>query len=497
MRFLFRDRSDLLLIRSPGGVSGPPTGPNWRYEGQTFGIAVSDYDDDGLLDLYVNHHTLGPDELISAFATEEATHRFLNDGRKDEPGFDQHGPVFFDIDQDGDLDLVETRGGGKDTVTDPSLKEYWNRVYLNDGGVLSERNTVEDFGIERGPGRDRAITPINLDGRIGLFAGALPKDDGTWASQLFRRGGDGEYRDWDVLRAELQGAAFGIGAHLDGNGFADVVTATNTGVSVDVDVLSPSKHRLVVHEFGRRLAVEDLQVTDFDGDLKPEILVAFDGAPMRLLELKGDGTLADISSEARLPAGLTEVASVTTGDFDNDGDIDIVALLLGPGAEIVSLVNRGDGSFARKPSFTVEDLGGSAEAIVSGDFDNDGSLDLLVSTGRGRPDIDGGYALLEGRAGDNNWLTVSLESATGERNGLGARVIVRTGDGERQVLEQDSGNHYFVQDSPRLHFGLGDDEIDRVEVIWADGTRQVIDDVEVNQYITIEEEAGRAGDVIL
>ena len=91
------------------------------------------------------------------------------------------------------------------------------------------------------------------------------------------------------------------------------------------------------------------------------------------------------------------------GDFDNDGDLDYAALKRQrdvDGVEVMTYVNRGDGTFREGPRFFDPDIDGRGDFMISGDFNRDGALDLLLTTSAsidgGEGSRDGVYVLLEG-----------------------------------------------------------------------------------------------------
>ena len=84
-------------------------------------------------------------------------------------------------------------------------------------------------------------------------------------------------------------------------------------------------------------------------------------------------------------------------------------------------------------------------------------------------------------------MLVRLVGRASNRDGIGARVTVVTGD-VRQVLLKKSSTGYLSQNDPRIHFGLGAAEVvDRIEVVWPSGTVQVLENVAARQILTIEE----------
>ncbi len=118
----FDDASWRLNFQAEGGFDCVCTScADGGYCGQTYGIALADVDGDGWLDLFANHHLVGPSELLYGFGrgSVPVTPVTLSlDGPNQ--GGDEHGAVFFDIDRDGDLDLLESVGGNRGTESDPT-----------------------------------------------------------------------------------------------------------------------------------------------------------------------------------------------------------------------------------------------------------------------------------------------------------------------------------------------------------------------------------------
>lgn len=498
------DNSDFLDIRSPYGViSGPRTGPDWQYVGQTWGTAVADIDNDGYLDLYVNHHVAISKEVLFNFGSSEPKHTFIGSSDRfyesGEP-LDTHSATFFDIDQDGDLDLLETRGGALGRVVDEDWQRTWNQVYLNDGGTLVEDNAAPVFDVTYGPARGRALTPINVDGDLGLYYGVYPRPDGKYPSKLDILGADGKFHESDLLGSRHDDDYKAIGAHLGHNDKIDLIVIGSRGVLRIQNDLADGPQKENIQKFRHPdQSVADVQIADFDGDGILDVFAATASAkasvPDRIYRADGKGVLHDATAESGIGARKTYTVSATVGDFDNDGDIDIAALQRKNGIKILFWENDGTGKFTSSLYAKYDDDGRDSE-ILSGDFNNDGWLDFIVSTGHGgqtgKNIARGTYNLFTQDPGQANWLKISLKGVENEKNGLGARVTVFTQTGSKMLQEQDGGTHGAGQDSQVLHFGLGDTgRVPKVKIVWPDGDVQIIRQVEANRHILIEEDEPR------
>jgi hypothetical protein len=122
------------------------------------------------------------------------------------------------------------------------------------------------------------------------------------------------------------------------------------------------------------------------------------------------------------------------------------------------------------------------------DVDNDGDLDVLVSNNGQEPQL----LLNEGGAG-NHWLEVALIGVRSNRDGVGARVKVVSGDLVSHD-ERKGGRSYQSAHDPRLSFGLGArSKIDLIEVRWPSGTVDTLKNVEADRVITVKESVGIIG----
>lgn len=116
-----------------------------------------------------------------------------------------------------------------------------------------------------------------------------------------------------------------------------------------------------------------------------------------------------------------------------------------------------------------------------GDFDNDGDLDILIVNLNEPPSL-----LRNDLTGDSHWLKVKLVGTRSNRSAIGARVTCLYG-GKRQAQEVLSQSSYLSCNDPRLHFGLGPFQIADIEIRWPSGQTQVLRGIKSDQILTVKE----------
>jgi hypothetical protein len=169
---------------------------------------------------------------------------------------------------------------------------------------------------------------------------------------------------------------------------------------------------------------------------------------------------------------------------DGDGRCDIYFCRLeGPNA---LYRNLGNGRFEDVSSTSgpgiLEQVPGRGCAF--GDFDNDGDVDVLIVNLNEPPSL-----LRNDLRGKQNWIKVKLEGVKSNRSAIGARVLARYG-GKTQAQAVLSQSSFYSCNDPRLHFGLGSFAAVDLDVFWPNGLHESFKQIAANQLITLREGVG-------
>jgi hypothetical protein len=271
-------------------------------------------------------------------------------------------------------------------------------------------------------------------------------------------------------------------------------TALRAGVAVATD--------------GKARAGMGTDAGDYDGDGQLDLVVTnLDLEMHSLYRGLGHRLFTYATPESGIgPATLPFVGfGVVFFDFDNDMQLDLGfanghimdnAPLFRAGASYAQrnllFRNVGQRRFAdisrnAGPGFALEKV---SRGLVSGDIDNDGDLDLLVTNNGQTADL----LRNEGGSG-NNALLVRTIGTQSNRDGVGTELRLTAGT-RTQIREVKAGSSYLGQNDARQHFGLGTvTRVDRLEVRWPSGRTELLQNVPANQIITIREGNGIVGRV--
>ncbi len=435
------------------------------------GVAVADYDNDGFDDVYVtcvgNNHlfrNLGNGKFGDVTARAGVT----------EPGFSTSA-AWFDYDNDGKLDLfvgnyvewsVQTDqycsldGKNKSYCTPQSFKGQSSQLYRNRGNGTFE-NVTARAGVNDPAGKTLGIALLDYDddGWMDLFVA-----NDTEPNKLYRNNHNGTFTD----NAVIAGVAFS--------------------------------------EAGTPRAGMGVDAADYDGSGKPGVVIGnFTNESIALYHNDGSGLFTDEASSSGI--GKVSAQSLTFGcfffDYNLDGLLDIFAAN-GHVSDDISVVqptvkyaqpphlfqNKGKKKFEEVTAKLGRALN---RAIVGrgaayGDYDNDGDLDLLLTTNNGAARL-----LRNDNANQNDVLRVRTIGAKANRDGIGAKVVVKTSKGRTLYGMVRTGSSYCSQSELPLVFGLGKPEDGTtltIEITWPGNQKDRIADVKPNQIVTVQEGKG-------
>ncbi len=458
-------------------------------EDRVIGQAWGDYDADGWLDLYVTD-SRGPNKLfrnrgdgtfeLSPLSNQVALPQSLSSGA-----------VFADYDNDGWPDLYVLN------------RNQPNVLFRNQAGTGFVDVTGQTGVGDPGDGRTASWGDFDQDGFLDLYVAnwSCYPDCGrpTYgdSDRLYRNNRDGTFTDvTHYLTSKVQGAGFVASfVDYDDDGDLDIYLINDEFINPVGNALwrndGPGCAGWCFTDISpqaradTRLMGMGLAAADYDNDLDLDFYFSNAG-PMALLLNQGDGTFVDVASQAGVDLAGNGVGwGAVAFDYDNDGDLDIYQALSAmlPEGQPVNVLfrNNGDGTFQK-----VEPLGpghdGKTLGVAYADYDNDGWVDLVIG------DFTSGYTLFRNQMGarsDNQSVAFKLIGrAPVNRDAIGARLTLYTTDGRTQVREVQSGASLGAGNALTLYFGLGQAEIDRLEIRWPDGTRQRLGPLPPNrQYI--------------
>ncbi len=444
-----------------------------RVPGTGFGIGgvIADYDGDGDLDLYLCQY--GSNVLYQnggkegGYAFTEVTEA----AGVDDPRCST-GAVFFDYDRDGDLDLYVANYCVEDFSSDPcrnnGVPRYCSPGHFKAEGDSLFRNrgdgsfddVTESAGIGAGLGRGLGVVASDLDddGWLDLYVANDGTENFLWHNQR-----DGTFKN----------------------------VGLETGLALNAD--------------GDEQGSMGVDSADFNRDAKFDVFVTNYQKQLNAL-YRADAPRAYLDVAMTQGLGKTSLPLVGWGtgffDYDNDGWLD---LFVANGHLEDTIAGYDQSSTYKQRNQLFRNTGGgvmvevtdtageglkevlSSRGAAFGDIDNDGDVDIVVCNSRDGP------SLLVGEGTKGNWIILDLRGRK-NRFAVGARVRVTAGS-ISQIAEVHAGSGYVSQNDLRLHFGLGAGRVvDRVEVRWTEGHREVFAGLAAGRIHTITEGSGTAGD---
>lgn len=434
------------------------------------GVAVGDYDNDGFPDLVV----LGYGRSILYHNNGDGTFTDVTArAGVENAGLWASSAAWFDYDNDGRLDLLIANYVDWSPERNfycgdsgPAMRSYCHpddfhgqppTLYHNNGdGTFADVSKASGIGLKGGNGLGVVTFDYDNDGWQDVFVA-----NDHMPNYLFRNNRDGTFRE----------------------------VGYQAGVAVSAD--------------GQFEAGMGTDAADTTGNGRMDLIVAhLDMQLARIYQNLGDGTFEDATFRSKLSYATYHISTFGARfmDYDNDGWRD---LFLANGHVLDNIERYHADTKYAEPKMMFRNTGRGIFENVSdrlgpdfqlprvsrgsavGDFDNDGDLDILVNNCGQAPQLlrnDGGNR--------NHWLEILLIGTRSNRDGVGARVKVAAG--ELILYDQRKGGmSYQSGQDPRLHFGLGPQTmIDSIEIIWPSGTVTKLGNLKANQIVAIKENVG-------
>lgn len=432
------------------------------------GVAVADYDNDGLPDIYIT--ALDGDRLFHNEGHGHFRDVTAQSGIRN-ASFGTSA-AWLDYDRDGRADLFVANyvnwspqkdlwcsldGAAKSYCTPESYKGTSSKLYRNLGsGKFEDVTQKAGLGDNTSKSLGVVVFDYNGDGWPDIFV-----SNDTQPSKLYKNNGNGTFTE-EGMQA---GVAYG--------------------------------------EDGIARGAMGVDAADYDRSGRPHLLVGnFANQMIGLYHNEGHGFFVDEAPASTV--GRASLLSLTFGTFFFDYDLDGWPDIFAANGHIEPEINRiqpkvvyreppllfrnkGNGHFENVSEIVGPDFRRPmvARGAAYADYDRDGDLDLLINTN------DGPAVLYTNEGGNRNrWLSVRLNGTRSNRSGLGAVVRVQSASG-KQWSAVHSGSSYCSQSELALTFGLaGDPVVSVLSVEWPSGARQQFKNIPLNQFLTIDESAG-------
>jgi hypothetical protein len=501
-----------------------PTPRKYLLETMPGGVALLDYNNDGLLDIFLVNAGHTRDPMRSPFSFDRRDPAYWNRlYRQNKDG------SFTDVtEQAGLANAGDTNYGmgvavgdyDNDGFPDIYVTNYGKNILYHNNGDGTFTDVTAKAGVAAGGWSVSAgFFDYDNDGKLDLFVTRYldwsveksktcgtekptycpPGEFGPVTNILYHNRGDGTFEDVSVASgiAAKKGKALGVAfADYDGDGYTDIFVTNdvieqflfhNNGDGTFTEVGLDSGAALT--NDGKMLSGMGVAFQDYDNDGLPDLLVTqLPRQPYVVFHNDGHGAF----SAQELESGFGTLSGKSSGwgvgleDFDNDGwkDAFIVQGHVFDNVEIYDsslryrdpplLATNHKGHFEKGNAGSDVPVAGRGAAF--GDLNNDGWIDVVTTALGEHPQ------LFLNRGGNLHWLTIALRGKRSNRDGYGARVQVNG-----QVRFATATGSYLSSNDKRLHFGLGSALTADVEIRWPSGIHQVLRAVKADQFLVIEE----------
>jgi len=501
-----------------------PTSRKYLIETMPGGVALLDYNNDGLLDIFFVNGGGVRDIMGSPTSFDRRNPAYWNRLYRQNPD-----GTFIDVtEQAGLADAGDSNYGmgvavgdyDNDGFPDIYVTSFGKNILYHNNGDGTFTDVTAKAGVAAGGWSVSAgFFDYDNDGRLDLFVTRYldwnmeksktcgsekptycpPGEFPAITNILYHNRGDGTFENVSVASGIAAKKGHGLGvafADYDGDGFTDIFVANdvtnqflfhNNGNGTFTECGLDSGAAL--SENGKMLSGMGVVFQDYDNDGLPDLLITqLPHEPYVIFHNDGRGLFSaqELTAGFGLLSGNRSGWGVGLEDFNNDGwkDAFIVQGHVFDNVEIYDgslryrepplLALNHRGHFEKADAGSDKPVAGRGAAF--GDLNNDGWIDVVTTA------LGDGPQLYLNRGGELHWLTITLRGKRSNRDGFGARVQVNG-----QTRFATAAGSYLSSNDKRLHFGLGSAETADIEIKWPSGIRQVLRSVKADQFIVIEE----------
>ncbi len=462
-------------------------GPVVEQSSDSRSVNFVDVNNDGWVDLFISNGPSDGQHNFLYINQGDGTFTSLTDDPIVQDGAKSDGATFADIDNDGDLDAYVVTWYGQQ-----------NYFYRNDGNgsflldkdpVLTTNGTYSETA---------SWGDANNDGWLDLF---LTNSEGrSKRNQLFLNQKGTSFRPTETPANQTNTQSRSVNwIDVNKDGKSDLFI-TNEGKSPNELYLNTGKAPFFLSEpnaIWNELPPGSMSASwgdvDNDGDLDLFLANAgyYQEIDNQLLLNDGEGHLSLKPDSGLSKDGGCSYGSAF-GDFDNDGDLDLIVANGFCKSKLENWLyqNDGKGNFTRISSALPDMSSYCSFGLAWGDINNDGFLDLAIANcqnGKNSPQPVNDLYLNKGNA--NHWLKIKMEGTVSNRSAIGATIRVQIKKGSWQMRHINTQSGYCGQNSMIAHFGLGvSKKAKKIEVIWPSGKKTTLRNQKADQLLSLVEE---------
>jgi hypothetical protein len=448
------------------------------------GFAWGDYDGDGDLDLF--QPGSGNPSILYMNDVLGDSGKFVDVSAQgvlvDEVGSYAQGAIWLDYDNDGNLDLLSVDGG--------------LQLYKNDGATFTHVSVQTGLSAVDDAVQLWMVTAgdFDRDGDLDLaLAGADQGAGGTALPTRLLKNDDGLFTDVAdaIIGFELILESWNpTWVDVNNDGYLDLWMPTLRTAAEGCALLfnrNGTELEFMPQDVTALEAKSAIQSSwaDYDNDGDMDLFLtpySGDADGVSKFFLNNGGTFVDIATDLALDQAWTDCRGTDWGDFDNDGDVD---LLVGHNGELQQLFRNDGGSFVEVGADIGVDSDVNFRSLMFLDYDNDGFLDIFFSSSDGK-------LLLHNGGNANHWIGIKPQGngTTNNTAAIGARVRVVSGDLVQIRDIQAGSTGGMTNGNMWAHFGLGEaTTVDSVIIRWPNGLVSEVTGLAVDQYHTLSQTA--------